>query len=180
MILLKNTQNRFGLIAILIHWLMAFMLIFMVTLGLYMVRLPVSVQKLKFFGWHKEWGIVVFMLVIVRLMWRWFNSLPSLHQLPRWERVSARGVHIAFYIFMVLIPVSGWLITSFAGLPVSFFGWFLLPNLGAPNPALQLFFEQVHQWLAYALIFAFCLHVGAALKHYFINKDDIMQRMLKP
>ena len=100
--------------------------------------------------------------------------------MPQWEAVAARAAHWAFYFFMFVLPMSGWLITSASGLPVSFFGWFVIPNLVSPDDAQRLLFTEIHKWLAYALIAIFCLHVGAAFKHHFINKDDIMRRMLRP
>lgn len=179
MIQITNTKNRFGIMAILLHWIMAILLIGLLALGLYMTRIPISLEKLKLYGWHKEFGMLAFMLVIVRLTWKFRNTTPSLNLL-RWETIAARTVHGAFYLFMFALPISGWIITSAAGLPVSFFGWFLLPNLVSANEAPRILFSEVHQWLAYALIVVFCMHVSAALKHYFINKDNIMQRMLWP
>ena len=173
----KNTPNHFGLVAILLHWSMAILIIGLLALGLYMTRMPISLEKLKYFGWHKEWGMLALILVVVRLTWRLNNINPSLKALPWIERIAARSVHIAFYIFMFSIPVSGWLITSAAGLPVSFFDWFLFPNLISPSEENLIFFEKVHEWLSYALILTICLHMAAAFKHYLINKDDIMQRM---
>lgn len=177
---IKNTINQFGVIAIVLHWIMAILLIALVALGLYMVRVPISAEKLKLYGWHKEFGILALMLVIVRLTWRLINVTPSLISLPWWERYPARAAHWAFYVLMFLIPVSGWLITSAAGLPVSVFGWFTLPNLVVANEVNRMLFTEIHMWLGYFLIVVFCLHVSGALKHYLINRDDIMQRMIKP
>jgi len=174
----KNSRDRFGLIAITLHWAMAILLIGLVCVGLYMVRLPISLDKLKLYGWHKEYGILALMLVMLRLGWRLGNVNPKLTTLTWWERFAARSVHWLFYLFMIALPLSGWFITSAAGLPVSFFGLFVLPNLVAPNESERMFFEWVHEWLGYGLIFIFCCHVGAALKHHFINKDDILRRML--
>lgn len=175
---LKNTKNRYGSVAIFFHWVMAFLIIGLLALGIYMVQMPISLQKLKYYGWHKEFGMLALMLVIVRLTWRLRNINPSLKTLPKLEEIAARIVHWAFYFFMFLLPISGWLITSAAGLPVSFFGLFVIPNIIAPNESQLLLFAFIHQWLGYALIALICLHVSAALKHYFINKDDIMQRIL--
>lgn len=180
MIPIKNTNDRFGIIAITLHWIMAFLLIGLVALGLYMTRIPISVQKLQYFGWHKEFGILALMLVTVRLAFRLSSLTPNLNELPSYEIIAARLVHFLFYIFMFALPITGWLISSAAGLPVSFFGLFILPTLIAANEANQSFFAEIHEWLAYALIVTFILHVGAALKHYFINKDKILQRMLWP
>jgi cytochrome b561 len=178
--LIKNTTNRFGLIAILLHWIMAVLLIGLVALGLYMADMPISVQKLKYYGWHKEFGILALMLAIVRLSWRLSNTTPSLSNLHTWERLLARAAHYTFYFFMFALPFSGWLITSAANLPVSFFGWFTLPNLISASEPQRLFFTEVHEWLAYGLIATFCLHVAGAMKHFLIDRDDILQRILKP
>jgi cytochrome b561 len=174
---IKNSTNHFGLVAILLHWIMAVLIIGMLILGLYMVTLPISLEKLKLYGWHKEYGFLILALAIFRLLWRLRNVTPLL-SLPPLERIAARMVHWAFYGFMFALPITGWLITSAAGLPVSFFGLFTLPNLIAPNEGLRQLFGTVHQWLGYVLILTICLHISAALKHHFINKDDILKRML--
>ena len=174
---LKNTADNFGLITIAIHWLMAVLLIGMLILGLYMVGLPISLEKLKLYGWHKEYGILALFLVCFRLVWRLTNLTPRL-ALPIWEVIAARGVHWAFYFVMFAMPLTGWLITSAAGLPASFFGLFVLPNLIAPNEELMNLFSTLHGWLGYSLIALIILHVLAALKHQFVNKDDILRRMI--
>jgi cytochrome b561 len=174
---IKNSSDRFGIVAILLHWIMAGLIIALLCTGLYMVGLPISLEKLKFYGWHKEYGMLALILVVARTIWRIENITPSL-ALPWWEKIAARTVHFAFYFFMFAMPITGWLITSAAGLPVSFFGLFVLPNLIAPNPDLMIVFEQIHQWLGYALIAMIFLHFSAAMKHHFINKDDILKRML--
>ena len=174
---LKNSSTRFGLIAILLHWVMAIVIIGLLASGLYMVGLPLGLQKLKLYGWHKEYGLLILGLVIIRLCWRLINTTPRL-SLPWWELLAARLVHWVFYGFMIAMPVTGWLITSTAGLPASFFNLFTLPNLIAPNQEWLPVFESIHQWLGYAMIATIVLHVLAALKHHFINKDDILRRMI--
>ncbi|MFJ1267554.1 cytochrome b [Legionella lytica] len=175
---IKNTTTRFGLIAILLHWIIAALLMGLLALGLYMVNLPISLEKLKLYGWHKEFGFLVLFLALFRLIWRLSNTTPEL-ALPWLEQIAARSMHGIFYGFMLAMPITGWLITSAAGLPASFFGLFSLPNLVAPDPNKLTLFEWMHQWLGYALIVAICLHAAAALKHHFINKDDILRRMLR-
>ena len=175
--LLKNTNERFGAVAILFHWVMAILIIGLLALGLYMVRLPISFQKLKLYGWHKEFGLLVLALVIVRLSWRIMNKTPKLN-LPLWEKVAAKTVHWAFYIFMFAMPLTGWLMSSASGIPVSFFGLFTMPDLISANNANRVLLDQIHEWLGYALIATVCGHAAAALKHHFIDKDDILKRMI--
>lgn len=174
---ITNSKNSYGLIAITLHWVIAILLIALLALGLYMVGLPINLEKLKLYGWHKEYGILALILVMIRIIWRFANITPHL-SIPLWEKLAARAVHWAFYGFMFAMPITGWLITSAAGLPVSFFGLVVLPNLVDPNNDLMTLFEEIHKWLGYGLIATIVLHVSAALKHHFINKDDILRRML--
>lgn len=175
--LLRNSNNHYGKITIIIHWVMAVLLIGLLILGLYMVRLPIGLEKLKLYGWHKEYGILVLMLAVIRLLWRLTNIKPKLN-IPLLEKIAARTVHWLFYLLMFALPITGWLITSAAGLPVSFFGLFVLPNLVSSDQQSLLLYEEIHKWIAYGLIAMICLHTAAALKHHFINKDDILKRML--
>lgn len=174
----KNTVDRFGIIAIIFHWIMAILIIGLLILGLYMVRMPISLEKLKFYGWHKEYGLLVLALVALRLGWRLGNVNPSLAELPWYERLPARAVHWLFYFCMIAMPLTGWCITSAAGLAPSFFGLFVLPALIPANDNQLHLFEFIHQWLAYGLIALICLHTAAALKHHFVDKDTILRRMI--
>lgn len=176
---IKNSLTRFGAVAMFLHWFIALIMIGLIILGLYMVGLPFSVQKLKLYGWHKEWGVLVLMLATVRLAWRFYNTTPALPpQMAKWEQLAAHGMHYVFYGFMFALPISGWMLSSASGLPVSFFGLFVLPDLIAASEASRQWLTLIHQWLGYGLIAAICGHMGAALQHHFINKDDIMRRML--
>ena len=174
---ITNSKARFGVVAISLHWIVAILIIGLLAEGLYMVSLPINLEKLKLYGWHKEFGFLVLFLAIFRIIWRLSNQMPEL-ELPWLEKLAARSMHWAFYIFMFAMPITGWLITSSAALPASFFGLFTLPNLVAANEHNRLLFQWVHEWLGYALIAAIALHTAAALKHHFINKDDVLRRML--
>lgn len=178
--LIKNTENRYGAAAIFLHWLMAILIIGLLIIGLYMVPLPINPQKLRFYRWHKEFGMVVLFLVLLRVAWRFSNIVPTLVSLPLWERFAARSVHYAFYVFMFAMPITGWMMSSAAGFPVSFFGLFLLPDLVLPDEQLRIVLTDTHMWLGYLLIATIFLHVSASFKHHFINKDDILRRMLWP
>jgi len=174
---IKNSDQDYGAVAKSLHWIIAIIMIGMLCLGLYMVRLPLSLEQVKLIGWHKSIGVIVLALAFIRIGWRLFNITPSL-SLPLLEKFAARSVHWAFYGFMFALPITGWLMSSAAGFPVSFFGLFTLPDLISPNDNLRQLLVEVHEWLAYGLIATICLHVAAALKHHFIDKDDILRRML--
>jgi len=174
---LGNSLVQYGAVAVIVHWVMAVLLIGLLALGLYMVTLPVSLEKLKLYGWHKEYGMLALFLAVFRVFWRLGSITPHL-ALPTLEKVAARLVHWAFYGFMFALPLTGWLMSSSAGLPVSFFGLVVLPDLVAPNEHYMNLYKDLHKWLGYALIATIALHTAAALKHHFINKDNILRRML--
>lgn len=175
----RNTETQYGIITKSLHWFMALLIVGMLILGLYMADLPISEQKLRLYGIHKEFGILILMLVIFRITWRIGNIVPLLpNTIPAWQKFAAHTVHWMLYGFMFALPITGWLMTSAAGLPPSFFGLFTLPALLSPNPVWLNLFVNIHTWLAYGLIATFGAHVGAALKHHFINKDDVLRRML--
>lgn len=176
---IKNSLSRYGLVTIIMHWLMAVLIIGLIAIGLYMVRLPISLQKLKLFGWHKEYGILALMLVSVRLGWRFANTVPLLpDHMPRLQKIAAHGAHYIFYVLMFAMPLTGWMMSSATGLPVSFFGLFVLPDLVGVNENLRDALIVTHEWLGYALIAVICAHASAALQHHFYYKDDILKRIL--
>lgn len=176
--LFKNTDNQYGLIAIIFHWIMAVLIIGMLALGLYMADLPISLQKLKLYGIHKEFGILILMLVCLRIIWRTYNISPRLPTyMIKWQTMLARLVHYAFYFFMIAMPITGWIISSSADVSVSFFGLFLLPNLVSPDKNMQSLFSEIHSWLAYGLITIIILHVAAVIEHIAIHKNNLLKKM---
>ncbi len=179
---IANTEDRFGAVAILLHWSMAILIIGLAALGLYMVTLPdvgFDTKKIVLILYHKEIGLSVLVLLPVRLAWRLTQILPQLvAHLPAWQQIAARFVHLCFYALMFALPVTGWLMSSAAGIPVSFFGLFTLPDFLAQDDYLFQRLIDVHKWLGYVLILFICVHVGAALLHHFVLKDDTLRRML--
>lgn len=175
--MLRNTENSYGRVAIFMHWLIALLVFWSIFLGLYMTRIDTSPLQLKLFRWHKEFGVLILILVSLRLGWRFINITPSLAELPLWERAAARAVHWLFYLLLLTLPIIGWLASSAAGIPVSFFGLFTLPDLISANEETRILLMTTHKWLAYTLIAFIGLHIAAALKHHFVDKDEILRRM---
>ena len=170
---------RYTSVAIALHWLMAVALISMFCLGIYMSDLPLSPQKLKFYSWHKWAGVCVFFLAAVRLAWRISHRPPSLPEhMPRLEKVIAHAGHHTLYLLMFVIPLSGWLMSSAKGFQTVVFGILPLPDLLEKNKELGDLLNTVH-WGFNMLLAGIVLgHVAAALKHHFINRDDVLTRML--
>ena len=179
---LENTRDHYGTLAIALHWMIAILLVALVAVGLYMVRLPdVGFDKVKIdlIIYHKELGITVLLLVLLRWAWRFVNPLPLMVKaLPDWQKVAARLMHLCLYALMVALPMTGWLMSSAAGFPVPFFGLFYLPDLIDYDDHLFQFFIGVHKWLAYALIALFIGHAGAALWHHVVARDTTLKKML--
>jgi cytochrome b561 len=173
-------MERYTKPAILLHWLIALLIIAAFSLGLTMVDIPgLTPTKLKYFSWHKWLGVTVLAFVCVRLLWRLTHAAPAYPQhMPQWQQQAAHGLHGLLYLLMFAIPVSGYLYSLAAGVPVVYLGLFPLPVFMAPNPELKPLLKLAHYWLNMALLAAFCLHVLAALKHHFIDRDGILKRML--
>jgi cytochrome b561 len=182
MTFLKNTHCEFGIVSIALHWGTAILLVALCALGLYMVTLPdagFNDKKIMLILLHKQVGILTLYLVFLRIGWRIINVLPALEEtIPEWQKTVARFVHLLFYALMLALPLSGWLMSSSAGIPVSFFGLFTLPNLISYDEYLFRLFILLHRWLAYGLMGLLCIHAGAALMHHFLMKDRTLAKML--
>ncbi|WP_018410360.1 cytochrome b [Methyloversatilis thermotolerans] len=165
--------------AISLHWLVALMLFGMFAFGLYMVELPLSPQKLKYYSYHKWAGVTVFLLVLVRLAWRIAHRPPELPagMNPLQIRL-AKGGHHLLYLLMVLAPLSGWLMSSAKGFQTVWFGVLPLPDLLPKDEALGEALLWVHRVLNWFFMLVVAGHVIAALKHQFVDRDGLMSRML--
>jgi cytochrome b561 len=177
-----NTANRYGLVAMLLHWAMAALLVGLILLGLYMLALPESgydTKKISLILMHKQIGILALFLALARVAWRSLNPLPALEAgLPAWQRFAARFVHLLLYALMFALPLSGWLMSSAAGIPVSFFGLLTLPDYLPRDERWFHALIAVHGLLADALMLLLALHASAALAHHFLFRDATLMRML--
>jgi len=173
------TSTRYTRTAIALHWLMALLLSGLFTVGVYMHDLPLSPQKLKIYSWHKWAGVSLFLLVLVRLAWRIGHRPPALPEiLPGWQKVAAHGLHFLLYLLMISIPLSGWLMSSAKGFQTVWFGVLPLPDLIGKDRELGKILEEVHSILNFGLLTLVVAHAAAALKHHFVEKDDVLSRML--
>ncbi|MDO9449654.1 MAG: cytochrome b [Rugosibacter sp.] len=166
-------------VAIAFHWLIALLIFVAFPLGVYMHELPLSPTKLQLYSYHKWMGITVLVLAILRVLWRISHRPPALPDfLPRWQQIATHTVHHSLYLLLVLIPLSGWLMSSAKGFQTVWFGVFPLPDLVTKDKMLADFFQEMHEILNFALLGLVSLHILAALKHHFINRDGILARML--
>ncbi|MCZ8253656.1 MAG: cytochrome b [Hylemonella sp.] len=177
------TPARYTRTAIALHWLLALLLLGMFVVGLYMTSLPFSPQRLKLYNWHKWAGIVVLTLSFLRLLWRLSHRPPALPDavlaaMPTWQRLAHHGTHGALYLLFFAIPLLGWAYSSAAGFPIVVFGVLPLPDFVPVDKALAEALKPWHAYAAYALAALVVLHVAAALKHQFVDRDSLLTRML--
>ena len=171
--------RRYGTVSQIFHWLVAGLLVFQVPLAYVMIEQPLSPAKLGNYALHKSVGLTIFTLMALRLAWKLLAPGPALPpELPRWQHVAARLTQGLLYVVLLLMPLTGWLNSSAANIPVSFFSLFTLPNLVAPDEALQQSFEAAHRSQSYLLFTLAGLHVAAALWHHFVRRDAVLRTML--
>ncbi len=175
--LIRDTSEGYGLVSRLFHWLMAVAIVAMFVLGLWMVGLDYySPYYNSAPDVHRGVGMVLLFALGLRWLWRVFNPKPSDAELSPFEQKASYTVHWGFYVLLLVLMVSGYLISTSGGDPISVFGWFDVPALiqerGLETPA-----GNVHRILAYATIALAAIHALAALKHHFVDKSTIMARM---
>jgi cytochrome b561 len=176
---LKNDELRYGVVAQLFHWTLVVLIIVQYVLANSAGDLPLGAAKLAVLARHKSFGITILTLVLLRLIWRWLGTVPAEPPgLPRWQRISARISHIALYALLIATPIAGWLMSSARNFPVSWFGLVTLPDFIAPNRAAYDFLHEAHEFMALTLLGLALLHIAAALKHHFVDRDNVLRRML--
>jgi cytochrome b561 len=175
----RPIDRRYTPTAQVLHWLIALLIVVQFVLARMAAHLPLSMRKLSLLAEHKSFGMTVLILATVRLAWRLTHAPPPLPvQMRRVERWLATASHVSFYVILFAMPVSGWLMSSAKNFSVSWFGAFTWPNLIEPNEAAFSAFKTLHHLLSNLLIAIASLHILAAIKHHFWNKDDVLVRML--
>ena len=175
----RNTAVRWGAVSKFLHWIIVLMIITQYVLAEAAEDMPLGLAKFVTYARHKSIGITILGLAVLRLLWRWMNPTPELpNTLKPYERFLAQAAHFGLYLFLFAQPITGWLMSNAQNFPVSYFGWFTLPDLVAPDKELGEVLENVHKTLFKCLLALATLHVAAAFKHHFWLKDDVLKRML--
>lgn len=175
----RNDDQRYGFVAQLFHWVIVVLIIVQFVLANRAEDLPLGLKKVAVLAQHKSVGMTILMLAVLRLIWRVTGVAPSIPSAtPMWQQWSARVSHFVLYALLLLMPLSGWLMSSARNFPVSWFGLFTFPDLVSADRALYERLHDVHEALAQTLFIVAILHALAALKHHFIDKDNVLRRML--
>lgn len=172
-----DTQ-RYGLVAIILHWLVALAILALLGVGLWMTELKNSPTKIEVYTWHKWVGLTVLALAAFRLLWRLYRRPPAPLPAPAWQLRAAAATHGLMYLLMLAMPLSGWLQNSASGFPLTWFGLFKVPALIARDREAFAFWQQTHEWLAWTLMAVIALHLAATIKHHFVDRDSTLTRML--
>ena len=176
-------QPSYGAVAIAFHWLLALALVGSFSVGVYMHGLPFSPARLKLFNWHKWAGITILALSAARLLWRLAHRPPPLPAavraaMPAWQHRAQVATHATLYLLFFIVPLTGWAYSSASGLQVVWFGVLPLPDWVPVDKALaDAVLKPLHQTCAFALAALVVLHVAAALKHQFVDHDDVLRRI---
>ncbi len=173
----RSTLETWGSLSKLLHWGMATLILTLFGLGWTGVLLPTSPIKLEVFFWHKSLGVLALGLVLIRIAWRISEPTPRLPPMPKWQRMAARVVEGCLYLLMLAVPLSGWAIQSASNFPFKLFGLFSLPTIIEPGKAAKVLAGQIHLTLFWIFAVLLVLHIGAALRHHFLLRDQVLRRM---
>lgn len=177
----KNTEEKFGLISKLFHWLSAITVFSMFGVGFWMVDLTYYSQWYKTAPhWHESVGVLLFIVTILRLIWRLISFQPKAiasHSLQ--IKQASKIAHIGLYLLLFVLMSSGFLMSSADGRSIEVFNWFSVGGLGDLLENQEDLAGLVHEYSAYILITLSLLHGAAAVKHHLIDKDETLSRMLK-
>ena len=177
---MSDLPSRYSSAQKTLHWTMAVLIIVMVTVGLTMTKMGDGPAKNVLYELHKSTGLVVLTLALIRIAVRWTRSAPPLEPMPAWQRKAAYASHYSMYALIVLVPLMGWIATSYCCKPVNLF-WTVPVSLPIPDaPSMEaaepLFL--VHFTLAFTLAAIATIHITAALHHHFVRRDRTFARML--
>jgi cytochrome b561/polyisoprenoid-binding protein YceI len=194
---MNSNEQRYTAVAIVLHWAIAAGILSNLFIGWWMKvainETAIQARAIAAFQLHKSIGLTVLLLTVLRLLWRFTHKPPPLPAgMARWERFAAKATHWAFYLLMVLVPLSGWNYVSSQwadgkplNVPTLWFGLFPVPHLydshvmtDAARAAASQLNAAAHYYLAWSMAGLFVLHVAAALKHHFRNRDHVLSQML--
>lgn len=168
---------RYTTPAIALHWGLALLIVGTFGLGVYMHELPISPSRLKLYSWHKWAGVTILLLSLVRLAWRLTHRPPADVAMPAWQARLAHGAHHALYALFFIVPLVGWAYSSAAGFPIVWFGVLPLPDFVPVDKALAEAIKPWHERTAMLMAAIVLVHVAGAVKHHFIDRDGLINRM---
>lgn len=181
MLPIRNSPSQWGWVSITLHWVTVLLIIGLAIVGSQMDDLPTSLMKVKVYALHKSVGLTVLALAAVRVLWRLVAGAPALPPMPRWQKLAAHASHVALYALLLAMPLSGWLLhsaSSKSGYALKWFGLFKVPAITTYDLAVKEFAHELHEGLFKAILVVAAIHIAAAFKHHFLERDQTLHRML--
>ena len=177
---MKKSQENYGLVSIIVHWIVALVVFGLFALGFWMVDLTYYDSWYKTApSLHKSIGLSLFALMIFRVFWRVTHAKVSpLNNHKHWERKASHATHILLYVLLFVIMCSGYLISTADGRGIAFFDLFDVPGFGSLVEDQEDKAGLIHQYVGYFMMCVVLIHIVAALKHHIIDKDKTLLRML--
>ena len=181
--MVRNTKTAWGWLSIALHWIGAIAIFVLLVHGWWMTHMVPRPERLANYAWHAALGYDLFLLVVLRLIWRWLNPVPAQPAESKpWETLAAHAGHIGLYVLIFAVTLTGWIVATTARTPMT------KDLLGVPLPALvtgierstRNLVEETHLVLAYTLAVLVAVHVVGALRHHFIKRNDVFRRMISP
>jgi cytochrome b561 len=174
----KSSLDSWGLVAKIFHWLVALLIIWQLFTGFNLSNLEFSPQKIVFIGIHKIFGTIIFLLIIMRLGWRLYNTPPSNSNLPKLHRIVSTIVHNFLYLLVILTTVQGTLMSQVGGFDVKLLGLITIPRLITENLDIYPVFKSLHYTFWMLLLATFIIHLIGGLYHRFSgDKHKVWKRM---
>lgn len=175
----KALRERWSVPMQLLHWSTVVLILVIGLMGLIMVDLPRGdATRSLLYATHKSLGVTVLMVILLRILVRCITRVPGALLVASWQRRLADLTHLLMYGLLITLPLSGWLLNSVAGQPLSWFGLIDLPALAAKSSEWRATVDTAHVVLFWSLIACVVLHVLAVVHHQFVRRDRIMQRMI--
>ena len=176
---MSEPRNRYSALSLTFHWLTAALVLTQVLLITAHEATDGPISR-EFVQIHKSVGLTILMLTLARIGWRLANpALPLPETMPGWQKLIARVTHVGFYILLIGLPLGGWAASSAGGRVIEWFGLFQWPALPVPQSRdLARSFMDAHEAGVKVLYVLLALHVGAALNHHFIDRNNVLHRML--
>jgi cytochrome b561 len=176
---MSQSVTTYSSLSKIVHWVIAFAVIVMLSFGFFLDDIP-DASKGTAYMLHKSVGLTILFLMVFRIISIKIKGRPPLpDSVKTWERYLSRLVQYSFYLLLLLMPLSGWILSLAAERVPSYFGLFNMPLPGiGPNKSLSEFMAESHRVIAWMIITLLFFHVAGALKHYFYDKDHVLQNML--
>jgi len=172
-------MEKFSLTARSFHRAIATLLLIQIPLAWYMVDLPLGPEKFERYALHKSIGMLLFTLAVLRLVRAIVGQRPTLPPNTKtWEKILAKATQGLLYLIIIIMPITGWVMSSAANVPVTVFGLFTLPPLVGADKGLFEIMEEIHEAQSIALLVLVAVHFLAGLKHHFMDRDNVLYSML--